>query len=186
MTLADWIYELGELKRVSRTGWWTAKIRQPETVAEHSWRTACIAYALALEEHTDANEAAVAALFHDAAESRTLDLHHLAQKYVKTDAARAWRDQLRNSPASTCLALDKPQQPTVQKVVKDADLLEMAATASEYMAAGHVEAKAWRDGVKNKLKTKTAKKWFREICKTKPNAWYENLNRKGQKTSSQG
>jgi len=171
--VADWVYELGELKRIARSGWWTAKVRQPETVAEHSWRTACIAYALALEEGTDANAAAVAALFHDAAEARTLDLHKMAKAYVHSDDKRAAQDQRAASPAKTRVALDKPIPPEVQRVVKDADLLEMAASAQEYLAAGYVEAKTWRDGVKDKLKTKTARHWYRELCRTKPDAWYK-------------
>ncbi len=175
MALADWVYELGELKRIARSGWWTAKVRNPETVAEHSWRTACIAYALALEEGTDANAAAVAALFHDAAEARTLDLHKTAKKYVRSDATAAFADQCAASPAKTRVELDKPLPLIIQAVVKDADFLEMAATAQEYMAAGYVEARTWRDGVKAKLKTDTAKKWYREICKTKPSAWYRKL-----------
>ncbi len=175
MALADWVYELGELKRIARSGWWTAKVRNPETVAEHSWRTACIAYALALEEGIDANAAVVAALFHDAAEARTLDVHKVAKKYVRPDANKAWHDQCAASPAKTRVALDKPLPPEVHRVVKDADLLEMAASAQEYLAAGHVEAKRWRDGVKSKLKTRTAKKWYNEICKTKPDAWYREL-----------
>lgn len=177
MAVAEWLYELGELKRIARTGWWTAKVRHPETVAEHSWRTACIAYALALEEGQDAPAAAVAALFHDAPEARTLDLHKVAKNYVHADAKRAAQDQNAASPAKTRRALDKPIPSNIHAVVKDADLLEMAVTAQEYMAAGYVEAKAWRDGVKPKLATKTARKWFRDIRKTKPDAWYQELKR---------
>lgn len=175
MSVADWLYELGELKRIARSGWWTAKVRTPETVAEHSWRTACIAYALALEEDLDGGSAAVAALFHDAHEARTLDLHKVAKKYAQADDEKAGMDQRAASPARTRLALDKPVPPAIRTVVKDADLLEMAVSAQEYMAAGHVEAKSWRDGVKAKLKTKTAKTWYRQICRTKPGAWYGKI-----------
>jgi hypothetical protein len=99
----------------------------------------------------------------------------VAKKYVQSDAARAAAEQNAASPAKTRLALDKPLPPAIRTVVKDADLLEMAVTAQEYMAAGHVEAKAWRDGVKAKLVTKTAKKWYGEICRTKPSRWYQKL-----------
>jgi len=175
MAVADWLFELGELKRIARSGWWSAKVRHPETVAEHSWRTACIAYALALEEGLDGNVAAVAALFHDAHEARTLDLHKVAKRYAQPDDEKASADQRADSPARTRLELEKPLAPALKAVVKDADLLEMAVTAQEYMAAGHLEAQKWRDGVKNKLKTKTAKKWYGEICRTKPSAWYAKL-----------
>jgi putative hydrolases of HD superfamily len=172
MAVATWIYELGELKRIARSGWWSAKVRQPETVAEHSWRTACIAYALALEEKADANAALVFALFHDAAETRTLDLHKVAKAYVTTQEKKAWQDQLENAPDKTREALCNAPPETVLRVVKDADVLELAATAKEYVAAGHVEAKTWLKLAGPRLKTKTAKKWFSEIKKTSPAAWY--------------
>ena len=177
MTFANWLYELGELKRMARSGWWSAKVRHPETVAEHTWRTAVIAYALALEEDrpaSEANEAAVAALFHDAVEARTLDLHKVAKTYVKADNRRAEKDQSQNAPKKTRVALDALPA-NLHAIVKDADLLELAATAQEYRAAGYSEAKTWRDGVKSKLTTKTARKWHAEICRTKPGAWYEKL-----------
>lgn len=37
------LYEAGTLKQTRRTGWWMAGVRDPESVAEHSWRTALIA-----------------------------------------------------------------------------------------------------------------------------------------------
>ncbi|GAA2641235.1 HD domain-containing protein [Paractinoplanes durhamensis] len=36
--IAAFGYELGLLKRVRRTGWWHAGVRDPESVAEHTMR----------------------------------------------------------------------------------------------------------------------------------------------------
>ncbi len=41
------LYEAGTLKQTRRTGWWMAGVRDPESVAEHSWRTALIATIIA-------------------------------------------------------------------------------------------------------------------------------------------
>nr|GID85867.1 hypothetical protein Ade03nite_47910 [Actinoplanes derwentensis] len=41
--IAAFGYELGLLKRVRRTGWWHAGVRDPESVAEHTMRTAQLA-----------------------------------------------------------------------------------------------------------------------------------------------
>lgn len=177
MAVAHWFYELGELKRIARSGWWSAQVRHPETVAEHSWRTACIAYSLALEEglpSNEANAAAVSALFHDAAEARTLDLHKVAKQYVIADEHRATLDQRHNAPLKTHAAL-AALPVGLKTIVKDADLLELAVTAQEYLACGYTEAKTWRDNVRTRLKSKTAKRWYREICRTKPGAWYAGL-----------
>ncbi|MBI4360210.1 HD domain-containing protein [Candidatus Micrarchaeota archaeon] len=173
----DWFFELGELKRIARSGWWSAKVRHPETVAEHAFRAACIAYALALEEKQDGEKACVAALFHDAAEARTLDVHKVAKKYVVVDAEAAWRDQLQNAPKKTRDALGKRVPAEIQVVVKDADVLELAATAKEYVAAGYGEAQTWFDLAGPKLKTKTAKSWYAELRRAKPSDWYKKFRR---------
>ncbi len=44
--LAKFGYEMGLLKRARRTGWWLAGVKDPETIAERSFRTALIAYLL--------------------------------------------------------------------------------------------------------------------------------------------
>ena len=40
-------------KRVKRSGWWVAGIDDPESVAEHSYRTALLGYILASLEGAD-------------------------------------------------------------------------------------------------------------------------------------
>ena len=47
------LYEAGTLTHVRRTGWWMAGVRDPESVAEHSWRTAVIATILAERQGAD-------------------------------------------------------------------------------------------------------------------------------------
>ena len=51
--IAAFGYELGLLKRVRRTGWWHAGVRDPESVAEHTMRTAQLAALIAAEEGAD-------------------------------------------------------------------------------------------------------------------------------------
>ena len=80
--IAKYLYEVGQLKRVKRSGWWIAGIENPESVAEHSFRTAVIAYLLAEMEGADTERATFMALFHDAGETRTNDLHRIARRYV--------------------------------------------------------------------------------------------------------
>ena len=51
--IAKYLYEVGQLKRVKRSGWWMAGIADPESVAEHSFRTALLGYILASLEGAD-------------------------------------------------------------------------------------------------------------------------------------
>ena len=39
---AGYLLELGMLKRAKRSGWWIAGVKDPETIAEHSFRTAVV------------------------------------------------------------------------------------------------------------------------------------------------
>jgi putative hydrolases of HD superfamily len=51
-------YELGLLKRIRRSGWWDAGVRDPDSVAEHTTRAAQLAALLAAEEGGDPARAA--------------------------------------------------------------------------------------------------------------------------------
>ena len=87
----DFLYELGLLKRSKRTGWWVAGIKDPETVADHSFRVAVIGYLLAQLEGADAGKTAVMALLHDTQESRTGDIPAVGRPYV-TAARTRWSE----------------------------------------------------------------------------------------------
>jgi hypothetical protein len=56
--VARFLYEAGTLKNTARTGWWMAGVKQPESVAEHSWRTSLIALVIAKLEGADPARAA--------------------------------------------------------------------------------------------------------------------------------
>ena len=48
--LTGYLYEMGLLKRFRRTGWFILGVDDPESVADHSFRAAIIATALAALE----------------------------------------------------------------------------------------------------------------------------------------
>lgn len=60
---------------------------------------------------------------------------------------------------------------------KDADYLEQAVTAREYVEQGYRGCQDWINNVKKALKTKTAKKWIEEIEKADPNGWWKGLKK---------
>jgi len=72
--LASFGYELGILKRIRRSGWWHAGVRDPESVGEHSLRAAQLAALIAAEEGASPERAAFLAVWHDTQETRTGDL----------------------------------------------------------------------------------------------------------------
>ena len=96
------IFELGQLKHTPRSGWQKLGLSNPESVADHSFRTGAIGFLLGKLEGEDPYKVAGYCLFHDIAETRTLDLDWLAQKYLEKEdylSSDVVADQTEDLPA---------------------------------------------------------------------------------------
>src|SRR3989339_335321 len=83
--IVKFFYEAGALKNVPRSGWFLCGVKNPESVADHSFRTSVTAYLLAKEENADPEKCMKIALFHDIHESRILDMHKVCSRYIDND-----------------------------------------------------------------------------------------------------
>ncbi len=169
MDETDFIFQLGQLKRTPRSGWLSIGIKDCESVAEHSFRSALIAYLIAKEEglkDEEAKDAMLLALLHDVHETRIGDLHKLSRKYLKIDEKGAMRESLGRLGA---LFKNKARNFKLEIMVKDADLLEMFFQAKEYADEGNRYAGEWL--VPQKLKTKSAKRLCKKMLKRDSRAW---------------
>jgi 5'-deoxynucleotidase YfbR-like HD superfamily hydrolase len=72
--IIDFLMKIGKLKKMRRTGWVEAGIRDAESVAEHTFRTAVITMILADLYGLDAGKALKMAILHDLSEIETGDL----------------------------------------------------------------------------------------------------------------
>jgi putative hydrolases of HD superfamily len=181
--LAKFLYEMGQLKRVKRSGWWIAGVKDPESVAEHSFRTAVIAYLLAQLEGADLEKVVSMALFHDMAEARTNDAHRIVRRYVNwedvdkkavIDQSIRLPDEIAKNITSLFEELVEEISPEA-KVVRDADLLECIAQAREYQTLGYGDVVDWILNAQAALKTESAKKIAAECLKTEPKEWWQGL-----------
>jgi putative hydrolase of HD superfamily len=184
--ISKFLYEMGQLKRVKRSGWWIAGVKDPESVAEHSYRTAVIAYLLARLEGVDPGKAVLMALFHDMAESRTNDAHRIVRRYADWGGIdkKAVEEQLKRVPdemakqiATLFEEFEREASPEA-KVVRDADLLECIVQAREYQALGYQDVSDWIFNAQAALKTESAKKIAVECLKTEPKEWWQGLKGK--------
>lgn len=133
--ILNFLFEAGALKRVKRSGWWIAKVKDPESVAEHSFRTAVLAFVLAKEEGLNAQDAATSALFHDFHETRIEDRHKIQANYLKTPEsakAKVVHDQALLLPEKARIDFVR-HSGDARAVIKDADSLECALQAREYL-----------------------------------------------------
>ncbi|MGC5009362.1 HD domain-containing protein [Streptosporangium sp. DT93] len=176
------LYEMGLLKRYKRTGWLVAGVRDPESIADHSFRTAIIASVITALEGGDPERAAFMSLFHDTQESRVSDVHHLGRLYLKaTPNEEVTADQVRDVPPVVAEmvrgAVGEYEEKTSLEAIcaRDADKLECLIQAIEYREQGHQNIQPWIDSSLAALRTGTAKRLADEALATNSVDWVKRV-----------
>lgn len=175
--LADFLFEAGLLKTVGRTGWDT--VRAPrESVAEHSFRTAMVGWVLARMAGLSASDEALlikTCLFHDLHEARIGDLHRLAKLYGKLDEKKCEKDQREGLPKEMKEDLEQALERLpahIRVFAHEADKIECAITAKEYLDAGY-RTKKWIEHTKKEaVKSKEGKALLSAILSRDSSAWF--------------
>ena len=174
--IADFIYETGIHAKTPRSGLWFLGSGS-QSVAEHLFHTAMIAYALAhLEPKADKNKIVLMALVHDIGEGRVSDHNYVHQRYGRLAEAKAVNDIATSIPfGKEILGLYTEEQArkTIEaKLVKDADQLEWIATLRGEEKKGNIKAREWIRISTKRLKTRAAKKLVKVLLKTDPDSWW--------------
>ena len=151
------------LKRAKRSGWWIAGVKDPETIAEHSWRTAVIGSVLAFMEGADPGRVALLCTFHDTQETRVGDIPWIGRRYLDAaDNGTVTADQVADAHPAVAdglkaLVEEYEHGDSLEVLVAhDADRLECAIQGIEYLQQGYPAAQEWVDSTKAKLKTASA------------------------------
>lgn len=179
--ILNFFFELGQLKKVEHEGWRLAGVEHPETVTDHSLRAAQIAYVLAkLEGYEKPFEVCTMVVFHDIAECRTGDVHNVARHYITRDEERAAQDQLKHLDeiGEEILSLWKEaedQKTTAGIIAKDADWLEQAITAKEYLEQGVSLTEEWITNVEKCVRTDAAKELLKDLRQCNSTDWCKGL-----------
>lgn len=179
---AAFLHEAGHLKNTPRAGWLLAGIRDPESVAEHSYRVAVIAYVLACMEGANADRAAALAVFHDLPEARTTDLHSVAKPNVTVTpdpaviaAQTADLPDLVGDPVRALIAEFAGKETLEARCAKDADRLECLLQAREYQAAGNQQVQPWIDTMLDAVTTASGQRLAEAAVKTAVDAWWHDI-----------
>lgn len=178
--ISHFLYELGLLKRIRRTGWWVAGVEDPESVAEHSFRTAVLGLVLATMEGADPLRTAVMCLIHDLPETRIGDLHRLNRRYLDPEEAesRAFSHQVQSLPGGmaeqlTELFVEFNASATKEALVaRDADVLECLIQAREYQVQGCSSVTEWINNAFTQLRTTSARRLAQASMTTDPKDWW--------------
>ncbi len=143
ISLVEFFKKSGQLKKVSRSGWVRIGIKSPESVADHTFRTALLCMIFSSLEGLDELKMLRMALIHDLPEVITGDLTpsekakvdknneedamksllSLLPKEVRGKHIQAWHEYVSNETAEAM-------------AVRQLEKLEMALQAREYEDAG--------------------------------------------------
>ncbi|HEU5156576.1 MAG TPA: HD domain-containing protein [Streptosporangiaceae bacterium] len=176
--LTGYLYEMGLLKRYRRTGWFILGVGDPESVADHSFRAAIIAAALAALEGANPERAALLSLFHDSQESRLTDLPYVSRPYVsKAPNEEVTAEQMRGLPEEVASVVERAvgeyeEHASIEaRCAHDADKLDCLLQAVEYREHGYRNAQPWIDSSLAQLQTVHGKRLAEEVQRTGSLDW---------------
>lgn len=173
--IIDFLNEAGMLARVPRSGFAQLGGYQ-QSVAEHVHRAAIVGMSLAWRAGADAGRVAQLCLVHDLPEARTLDLHHLAKRYVKSDEGKAVEDMTRGlafgDEVRGLIAEYAACETDEAALAHDADQLELLLCLRELVELGNTRAGSWVERTESRLRTDEARAWAATIREAPGDRWW--------------
>ena len=174
--VADLLFEAKILKHVPRAGFHFLGDGK-ESVAEHSFAAAFIAYVMSLMlPDIDALRLISMCLIHDLPEARTADHNYVHKKYVTVNEEQAVLDAVRNIQFGASLVdlfMEFKQQETLTShLAHDADQLSFILDLKSISDTGRTNPDQWLPHVVKRLKTDIGRKLADSILKTKWDAWW--------------
>lgn len=182
--IVEFIFEAGVLKRTPRSGWSVLGIKNPESVADHSFRCAVIGYLIAHMEKASVCRVLLMTLFNDIHEARITDLHKMAQRYIdaRTAEDKSFEEQVGSLPEHILQELsdvreDYGAQESKESIVaRDSDILECLIQAKEYHEHGHKSAALFMKKAPEYLKSESAKTLWRLAQTMDVNEWWSRIS----------
>jgi len=144
MKYLNFLSEIGKLKDVERTGWKIYKVRNPESVADHSFRIAIMAMLYSKKLGLDENKCVKMSLVHDLEEVYTGDIATRADEKTQTVNNTGKEKIEKNAFDKLMKLLDDKEEiaelwqeyhehKTLEaKLVNDLDKIEMVLQALDY------------------------------------------------------
>jgi putative hydrolase of HD superfamily len=174
--IVDLLFEALMLNRIPRSGYSFLGAGK-ESVAEHSFSTAFIAFVLAkLDPKVDAARLMAMCLVHDLPEARLGDLNYVQKQYVTADETRALAhavDGLPFGPDIQALVTEfNAGESREARLARDADQLSLALHLKALQDIGHTSPAKWIPHVQNRLKTATGKKVMASILTRDRDSWW--------------
>jgi len=174
--IVNFLFEIGILKKTPRSGYQFLGTGN-ESVAEHSFRVAVIAYLLAKNESkADMQKVVLMSLFHDFHEARTGDHNYVNKKYVTVNENKAVNDLARKlsfGQEIVSLIDEFNSRETLEaQLSQDADQLDFILELKRQQDLGNISAGEWLKHSAKRLITDFAKTLADEIVTTDSSDWW--------------
>ena len=174
--IVNFLFEIGILKKIPRSGYQFLGTGN-ESVAEHSFRVAIIAYTLAKNEpKADRHKVVLMSLFHDFHEARTGDHNYVNKRYVAVNENKAVNDLARKLPFGReiiSLIDEFNSRETLEaRLSQDADQLDFILELKRQQDLGNKSASEWLRYSVKRLITGFAKNLADEIVTTDSSDWW--------------
>ena len=177
-TIADFLFEGKILKELPRAGYHFLGSGS-ENVAEHSFMTALIAFAISrIEPEVDKEKVISMALLHDLGEARTGDLNYVQQKYVAINEKKVLSDLTSDLTFGEDIAklINEFNECKTReaKLANDADQLSFILELKKLQDTGAKSPEKWIAIVMKRLITDTGEKIAQSIISTDWDNWWLN------------
>ncbi len=174
--IVNFLFEIGILKKTPRSGYQFLGTGN-ESVAEHSFRVAVIAYLLAKNEpKADMQKVVLMSLFHDFHEARTGDHNYVHKRYVTVNENKAVNDLARKlsfGQEIVSLINEFNSRDTLEaQLSQDADQLDFILELKRQQDLGNISAAEWLKYSAKRLITNFAKTLADEISTTDSSDWW--------------
>ncbi len=174
--IVNLLFQARMLKVIPRSGYGFLGVGD-ESIAEHSFLTAFIAYVMSeLAPEADSSKLIAMCLVHDLPESLTGDMNYVQKKYVSTDEQKAIEDTVRNlsfgESLSELIEEFSAGKSFEARLARDADQLSLAVELKSLLDVGHRPPEKWLPHLQKRLKTDAGREIFEMIMKTDKDSWW--------------
>ena len=175
--LVNFLHEVGMLSEIPRSGFAFLGSGK-QSVAEHSYRVALTAFALAklIPQKVDYHQLMMICLLHDLPEARIGDLNYVQKKYVKPNLDRALEDIKSASQIGEEVVAwiqDYEDGSSIEaQIAHDADQLEILLMLKREEEMGNARASEWFNNAVLRLTTPEAKALAESISITPTDDWW--------------
>ncbi len=174
--VVNFLFEAGFLKKLVRSGF-AYLGTGAESVADHTCRTAYVAYVLGrLSGGVDMERLLMMCLFHDLPEARTGDLNYVTKQYVASREEKVLEELAERLPFGEEIASLVREfnagATTEAMIARDADQLDLLLHLKEQADIGNRRTGPWIEGILSRLVTKEARALAAEVLVTDSTDWW--------------